>query len=784
MKKKVLIITYYWPPSGGGGVQRWLKFAKYLPQLGWEPLVVSPENPDYPTLDASLLQDIAPEVTELKVPIWEPYQLFKVVSGKKKHEKVNTGILETGKKQSATMRLALWLRGNLLIPDPRVFWVRPAVKRLSKLIPELKPDVLITTGPPHSVHLIGMKLSRKFGLPWLADFRDPWSTIDYLDWFKPSAVARKLQRKLEHEVLTRATAVLTVSENWADELRQLGARKVHVITNGFDEDDFVAQPALAESTDFVLTHAGIITSFRNPSLLWNVLDQLLAADEQFASRFRLRLIGTVDEQVKAEIASLKNLQTKTEWVGYLPHEEVLKEYRKASLLLLLTNQSGNAAGHIPGKLFEYLASEKPVLALGDTLGDVARILKETGAGVVASASDTEAMRSFFTTDHSNLIHTSDETQKYSRLQLTRLLDDKLNQLLLKYTGMKKKKILFVYTKLNTFVERDIQILSAVHSVKAFSYPLSKKLFLFVMAYVRQLWFLLRNIRRADALYVWFADYHSFLPALFGKYFGKPCYIVAGGYDATSIPELGYGLFYRKNFRSWLGKKSFEMCSKILPVDESLIENANAYVSEIPLQAGIKAYCEVQDSKFKVIPTGYNLEIWKPVATERKKSVLSVASVASFNRWKLKGGDILMEIARRMPDVPFHFYGLTEGFQLELKNRETVPSNFHLHGFVKNEELPAIYSAHHIYAQLSLSEGLPNVLCEAMLCGCIPVGSAVNGIPNAIGNTGFILTKRDASEAVKLITMAMDITDHAAPAARVALLFEQKLRETELMRLFE
>lgn len=422
MKKKALIITYYWPPSGGGGVQRWLKFAKYLPEYGWEPIVVVPENPDYPTLDRSLEGDVLPGMTIIRVPIWEPYQLFRFLSGKKKHEKVNTGILETGRKQSAAMRLALWLRGNLLIPDPRVFWVRPVVKRLSKLIPELKPDVLVTTGPPHSVHLAGLELQRRFGVKWVADFRDPWSTIDYLDWFKPTALARKLQRQLEHRVLTRASAVLAVSENWADELRRLGGRNVQVVTNGFDEDDFQPEPEASDSGEFVLTHAGIITSLRNPSALWRVLDERLQHDQQLAARFRLRLIGTVDEQVKADISTLKYLQPKTEWVGYLPHDEVLTEYRKASLLLLLTNQSGNAAGHIPGKLFEYLAAGRPVLAIGEPGGDVARILSETGAGVVVESSDAAAM--------SRLIGTSIEggsfggtmpVEPFSRRNLTRKL---------------------------------------------------------------------------------------------------------------------------------------------------------------------------------------------------------------------------------------------------------------------------------------------------------------------------------------------------------------------------
>lgn len=394
MNKKALIITYYWPPSGGGGVQRWLKFAKYLPQFGWQPIVVSPETPDYPTVDKSLLKDIPAGIEEIKIPIWEPYKLFKVLSGKKKQEKVNTGILESEGKKSAVLRLALWLRGNLLIPDPRVFWVRPVYRELKKQIEIQKPDVIITTGPPHSVHLIGLKLHRKFGVKWIADFRDPWSTIDYLDWFKPSALAKKRQRMLERRVLTEATTVLTVSENWADELRQLGARKVQVITNGFDEDDFQQKEPVSSPDDFVLLHAGIITSFRNPSGLWKALDQLCQNDKEFACRFRLRLIGNVDEQVKKEISALSALSNRTQFLGYLSHDEVIGEYRKASMLLLLMNQSHNAAGHIPGKFFEYLAAGKPVLGLGDTSGDVARILEETKAGRVFEREDLELIVRF------------------------------------------------------------------------------------------------------------------------------------------------------------------------------------------------------------------------------------------------------------------------------------------------------------------------------------------------------------------------------------------------------
>lgn len=379
--KKVLIITYYWPPAGGGGVQRWLKFTKYLPEFGWEPIVVAPENADYPSVDETLLKDIHDEVEVIKVPIWEPYQLFKILTGKKKEEKVNTGFLFDDKKKSWMESLSLWLRGNLMIPDPRVFWVNPVYKVLKKRIRKIQPDCVITTGPPHSVHLIGLKLQKKFQLKWIADFRDPWSTIDYLDIFKLSKWARNRQRSLEKKVLTSADLVLSVSENWKKELLDLGAKKVEVITNGYDEDDFIDYKKV-DTGKFVFTYTGLMTSLRNPSFLWSLLEDMCQQDQAFASKFELRIIGNIDQQVLNEIKSLPLVGKRTTYLGYLPHDEVIKQYGEASMLLLLLNQSANAKGHIPGKLFEYLASGTPVLAIGDTDGDVARIMKECGAGEI------------------------------------------------------------------------------------------------------------------------------------------------------------------------------------------------------------------------------------------------------------------------------------------------------------------------------------------------------------------------------------------------------------------
>src|SRR4030095_1074602 len=170
MSKKVLIITYYWPPGGGSGVQRWLKFVKYLPQTGWQPVVYTPENGEMPVNDSSLTDDIPTGTEVLKTKIWEPYNLYKTFIGADKNVKVSTGFLTEEKKPGMAERLSVWLRGNMFIPDARRFWIGPSIKYLSSYLEKSHVDVIVSTGPPHSMHLIAMKLSEKFNIPWVADF--------------------------------------------------------------------------------------------------------------------------------------------------------------------------------------------------------------------------------------------------------------------------------------------------------------------------------------------------------------------------------------------------------------------------------------------------------------------------------------------------------------------------------------------------------------------------------------------------------------------------------------
>jgi glycosyltransferase involved in cell wall biosynthesis len=422
--KRVLIITYYWPPAGGGGVQRWLKFTKYLPQYGWEPIVVVPDNAEYPTKDESLLKDISSDIQVIKVPIWEPYNLFRRLNGKKKDEKVNSGFLFDGKKKSIFERISLWMRGNLLIPDSRVFWVKPVCKSLIPKIKEIQPDCIVTTGPPHSVHLAGLKLHKKTGVKWIADFRDPWSTIDYLNYFYLSEYARKKQRRLERKVLENANLVLSVSENWKKELLELGAKKVEVVTNGYDHEDFetfIKRP----TGKFVITYTGLITSLRNPSLLWDTLEKLCEDNAEFAEVFELRLIGSIDPHVLYDIKNRPFLSKRIVNMGYIPHDEVIKQYEEASVLLLLLNQSDNAKGHIPGKFFEYMAAHTPILALGTKGGDVDKILAEMQCGLFAEYGDSEAITQWLSEQIQKPKEKQDDSSvdKYSRKALTKKISE-------------------------------------------------------------------------------------------------------------------------------------------------------------------------------------------------------------------------------------------------------------------------------------------------------------------------------------------------------------------------
>jgi glycosyltransferase involved in cell wall biosynthesis len=399
-QRRVLIITYYWPPSGGSGVQRWLKFVKYLRRYGWEPVIYTPENPEYPALDASLSADIPDELTVLCQPIWEPYSWYKSLTGRKPTDTIAAGFASEGGQPSWKERLARWIRGNLFIPDARRFWIRPSVRFLQTYLQQHPVEVIISSGPPHSLHLIAQALQKQAlnkqslnhqRIPWIADFRDPWTQIY---WFKDlllSPRALRRHQQLEASVYRQADRLIVVSPSMLEQLPAEYQAKTTVITNGFDPDDFPAKVPLASDAVFRWVYTGTLVSHQNPEHLWNMLGALLREGRLDPKTFQIQLVGKVDGSVvesieKAGIASLVDL------IPYVSHQEVIRYQQEASaLLLLLIKDRAVAKGVLTGKIFEYMASQHPIICLGATDSDAAAILQETGTGVCIEYEDVSGL---------------------------------------------------------------------------------------------------------------------------------------------------------------------------------------------------------------------------------------------------------------------------------------------------------------------------------------------------------------------------------------------------------
>ena len=429
--KKVLIITYYWPPSGGAGVQRWLKFVKYLREYGWEPVVFTAEGGEVPVIDDSLKKDIPENIEVIYGPIWEPYTAYKRLIGQKKIDKIQTGFLTENKKPKTTEKLSIWIRGNLFIPDARKFWIKPSVKILSKYLKENNVDAIVSNGPPHTTHMIALSLKKKFGVPWLADFRDPWTNIDFYDKLLLSKWADKKHHKLEDEVINFADELVTVSPNWAKDFLEQSKRKFQVIYNGFDEEDF-NNGTVEFDKKFSFVHIGSMNKDRNPHNLWVVLGELCSEIEGFSEDVEIKMIGPVDLAVKQAIES-NGLIENFNKLNYVPHQEAMAILNTAQLLLLPINDTPNSLGVIPGKLFEYLAAKRPIICIGPTEGDSSKIIRESNAGYVFPFSDSKNLKqriiSLFKEfkENGSLGHSSVEINKYSRKNLTgqlaKLLDD-------------------------------------------------------------------------------------------------------------------------------------------------------------------------------------------------------------------------------------------------------------------------------------------------------------------------------------------------------------------------
>lgn len=419
--KKLLIITYYWPPAGGPGVQRWLKFVKYLPEFKIQPIVYIPENPTYPIIDNGLESEVSDKAIILKNKIFEPYGLA-FFFGKNKTKKISSGIIPNQKKQSFLEKTLLWVRGNLFIPDARFLWVNPSVKYLKKYIEENNIDTIVTSGPPHSLHLIGLQLKKELNIKWFADFRDPWTTIGYHKALKLSSYAEKKHKALEHEVLNSADTIIVTSKTTKTEFEAITSKPIEVITNGYDLEKIEKQ-TLDEK--FTLAHIGSFLSERNPRILWQALQELVSENRDFKNDFRLKLIGATSQEVLDTITSFQ-LNEYLQNLGYVSHQEAVEHQRKSQVLLLIEINSSATKSIIPGKLFEYMVSERPIIAIGPEGSDFAEIITTTNTGVFFTYDEKEKLKAlllkyYLEYQNQNLKVHAVGLQQYSRKSLTKHL---------------------------------------------------------------------------------------------------------------------------------------------------------------------------------------------------------------------------------------------------------------------------------------------------------------------------------------------------------------------------
>ena len=421
-------------------MQRWVKFAKYLPKEGWQPVIYTPENPELTTIDKTLAEDIPAEAEIVKRRIFEPYGIYRALMGKGSSTDLKTltsagsdgGEVNpvNGGAKSWKQKLSLYIRGNFFIPDPRVMWVRPSVRFLKEYLKAHPVDAIVTTGPPQSMHLIGLGLSKATGLPWLADFRDPWTKMFYFKHLGLTEKSEKKHHKLEKAVLDGATKVIAVSPMVQNDFKAMTSTPVELITNGYDEDDFNHPFVFDEN--FNITHTGLFAADGNPDVLWKVLGEKCLKDNEFRSSLKIRLVGKTDKEIIDSIKAA-GLEPNLRNLGYQSHEVAVKEQRNSSVLILPLRKEPEYEAVLPGKLFEYLASRRPILGIGQSDGAMANVVRDTGTGVVYNWDDEKKIRTYidFCWDEfkqGDLKDIYSDISMYSRRRLTKRLASLLNEI--------------------------------------------------------------------------------------------------------------------------------------------------------------------------------------------------------------------------------------------------------------------------------------------------------------------------------------------------------------------
>lgn len=380
--KKVLIITYYWPPAGGPGVQRVLKFAKYLPDFSWQPIILTVENGEYPAIDESLLDDIPPGIKVYKTKSFEPFNLYKGITGQKGN--IPTHVLNKSENESALQKLSKWIRANVFIPDARVGWIPSIIKEGMKIIEKEKPDLIFSSSPPHSLQIGAMKLAKKSGLKWVADFRDPWTDGFWQKDLPRTRIASMHDLRLEKKVLNKADCVTTVSEGFKDLFRKKCDNNFTIITNGYEKNDFVNLVPQKNDIIFRITYSGSIRRSQFPFKFFEALRIL--KKENKIDKLRIVFVGTQHPDLN-RILTKYELKDIIIMQDYVKHDLLIQNIIDSDVLLVLIPNTDKNQGIIPAKLFEYIGSGNFILGIGPPHGDAGKILQELNCGVMFDFAD-------------------------------------------------------------------------------------------------------------------------------------------------------------------------------------------------------------------------------------------------------------------------------------------------------------------------------------------------------------------------------------------------------------
>jgi len=434
--KKVLIITYYWPPAGGPGVQRVLKFAKYLPEFGWQPSILTVKNGEYPAIDISLQKEIPVNCKVYNTFSLEPNFVYKKFTGMGSDEKIPTAVL-AAENTNWKKRLANWIRLNLFIPDAKIGWISFAVRKGKKIIKAERPDIIFSSSPPPTVHLIARKLSKWSGIKWVADFRDPWTDIYHYDRVNYSRFADLLNKIKERNVLKNLDGLTIVSTGLVRLLDQKVNKPLisKIIPNGYDQDDFAYISQSKKSNKFTIAYAGKITDQQNPINFWKAIRKIVCENQNFRETLEILLIGKIAPSIIEHIRE-NSLNEYLVTPGYLEHTDVLKRLNAAEIMLLLIPDTDKNEGILTGKLFEYLALKKFILGFGPIKGNAAKILKRTKCGEMLAYSNFEGITNllearFIAWEKGEYFSKSinkNEILKYDRKQLTSELAEFLQEI--------------------------------------------------------------------------------------------------------------------------------------------------------------------------------------------------------------------------------------------------------------------------------------------------------------------------------------------------------------------